>query len=83
MIEEVSQGNVTQSVKRLAIIKEITPLVSSREVVELENAFLQAQVVPSKAADDAYHVAIATVHQMNYLLTWNCGSVAEVMVVLK
>jgi predicted nucleic acid-binding protein len=80
VIEEVSQGNATQSAKRLAMVKEITPLVSSREVVELANAFLQAQVVPSKATDDAYHIAIATVHQMNYLLTWNCKHIANTVV---
>ncbi len=27
---------------------------------------------PANAADDAAHIAIAAVHQMDFLLTWNC-----------
>jgi hypothetical protein len=28
--------------------------------------------LPSNARDDATHVAIAAVHHMDYLVTWNC-----------
>jgi hypothetical protein len=33
--------------------------------------------MPAKAAIDAVHVAIATVHGMNFLLTWNCTHIAN------
>jgi len=41
---------------------------------------VQTQLVPSKVADDAYHIAIATVHQLNYLLTWNCKHIANAQI---
>ncbi|MDI6795188.1 MAG: DNA-binding protein, partial [bacterium] len=28
--------------------------------------------LPSKATDDAVHIALAAVHGIDYLLTWNC-----------
>ena len=34
-------------------------------------------VVPAKARADAAHIAIAAVHGMDYLLTWNCRHIAN------
>lgn len=33
--------------------------------------------MPKKAAVDAVHIAIAAVHGMDYLLTWNCRHIAN------
>ncbi len=77
VIAEIRQGNPTESAKRLAMVKDTTVLVSTQEVIELAFAFLTDQGVPSKANEDAHHIAVATVHQMNYLLTWNCKHIAN------
>jgi len=34
--------------------------------------------LPAKATADALHVAIAAVHGMEYLLSWNCTHIANV-----
>jgi hypothetical protein len=80
VIAEVSQGNVTQSARRLAALSGLSTLAPNNEVTELAKAFVQTQLVPSKVADDAYHIAIATVHQLNYLLTWNCKHIANAQI---
>jgi hypothetical protein len=36
--------------------------------------------LPPKAIDDAYHIAYATVHQVHYLLTWNCKYIANAQI---
>ena len=33
--------------------------------------------LPAKAAVDALHIALATAHQMDYLLTWNMKHIAN------
>ena len=33
--------------------------------------------IPDSAEIDAYHIAIATVNGMDYLLTWNCTHIAN------
>jgi len=38
---------------------------------------LAAGGLPAKAASDALHIAIATVHGMDYLVTWNCKHIAN------
>ncbi len=46
-------------------------LDTNDEIEELADAYLAAGVVPTKYADDALHVAMATVHGIRLLLSWN------------
>ena len=34
-------------------------------------------IIPIKAAEDSLHISIATVHAMDFLLTWNCKHIAN------
>ncbi|MSU63224.1 MAG: hypothetical protein EXS31_12650 [Pedosphaera sp.] len=34
-------------------------------------------MIPLSAAPDATHIALAAVHAMNFLLTWNCKHIAN------
>ena len=36
--------------------------------------------LPPKAADDALHIAVATVYGLDYLLTWNCRHIANAQI---
>jgi hypothetical protein len=51
---------------------DITP-----EVGHLESAILASGTLPRKAAIDAAHIAIAAVHGIDFLLTWNCVHIAN------
>ncbi len=33
--------------------------------------------LPAKARPDSYHLALATCHGMDYLVTWNCAHIAN------
>ena len=46
-------------------------LDTSSEIEQLANAYLAAAVVPPKFADDALHVAMATVHGVRLVVSWN------------
>ena len=45
--------------------------------VELAKGLVAAGIVPAKASEDALHISIATVHFVDYLLTWNCRHIAN------
>jgi hypothetical protein len=45
--------------------------------LELAAALVGEGPIPNKANLDAMHIAIASVHGMNYLLTWNCTHIAN------
>ncbi len=38
---------------------------------------LEAGAIPRTAAEDAFHVAVATVNGIDYLVTWNCKHIAN------
>lgn len=40
--------------------------------MELSKNLLSQGALPAKAIDDALHIAISSVHNIDYLLTWNC-----------
>jgi len=46
-------------------------LDTSAEIEELAEAYMTAAVVPPKFADDALHVAMATVHGVRLIVSWN------------
>ena len=80
MINEASQGNTEEATKRLAVLTDISLLTLNDEIVKLGTHFLQDKGLPAKATDDAYHIAYATVHKINYLLTWNGKPIANVQI---
>jgi hypothetical protein len=54
------------------------PLLELNQAVQaLAAQFLARSNLPSKANVDAIHIAAATVHGMDYLLTWNCKHIAN------
>ena len=43
----------------------------------LANALVAKNALPFKARTDAFHVAVASLNAMDYLLTWNCKHLAN------
>jgi hypothetical protein len=77
VIDESSAGDEKEIQKRLTIIDELKLLDLTQEVDELTKAILKSGVIPPKAVRDAAHIAVATVHEVDYLLTWNCTHIAN------
>jgi len=63
--------------KRLALLDSMPLLEISDDVGGLADAILSSGAMPHKAATDAAHVAVATVHGVHYLITWNCRHIAN------
>lgn len=74
---EASQGHSEAASRRLAVLDEITELETTSEAEDLADHLLREGPLPEKAAVDALHIAIATAHQVDYLLTWNLTHIAN------
>ena len=57
----------------------ILPLTD--EVDELAQALLKAGMLPVVAKVDCAHVAVATIHEIDVLLTWNCRHLANGLII--
>jgi hypothetical protein len=55
-------------------------LDTSEAVQGIAAQFLAKSNLPSKASDDALHIAAATVYGLSYLLTWNCKHIANAQI---
>ena len=77
LIDEVSAGDPVQAEKRINVIETFPQLEITDDVTRLAEALLLRKVIPQKAATDAAHIAVAAVHGMDYLMTWNCTHIAN------
>jgi hypothetical protein len=63
-----------QAIQGLRIL-DIIPAVGI-----LAAGFLESKVLPQRAATDAAQIAVAAVHGMDFLVTWNCVHIANALI---
>jgi hypothetical protein len=80
VVKETSQGDAAIASQRLEIIRSFSQLELNESVLNLAEQFLEHSNLPAKADVDAVHIAAATVHGMDYLLTWNCKHIANAQI---
>jgi len=74
---EAVLGNAEASQQRLEIIADLPKLSVTEAVRKLAKALITEGPIPPKAEIDAYHIAVAAVNGVEYLLTWNCAHIAN------
>lgn len=77
VIAEASLGDPEAVKRRVAVIADIMELQASDEVRVLGQELIRRNALPANAEIDAFHVAIATVNGIEYMLTWNCTHIAN------
>ncbi|MCL2701849.1 MAG: type II toxin-antitoxin system VapC family toxin [Phycisphaerae bacterium] len=80
---EIEQGDTEAKLRRRGTAAMLTRLEVIAESDELVARLLRSHALPAVAQDDAAHVALATVHKMDILLTWNCKHIANVIMMPK
>ena len=61
----------------MEVIKEIPILELNDTAINLARSFVKSGIIPEKAVEDSLHISLATVHGMDYLITWNCKHIAN------
>ena len=74
---ECAAGDPIAAKKRLDAIQQLPLLRVTTEAIEISKGLVARGIIPTKAAEDALHISIATVHAMDFLLTWNCRHIAN------
>lgn len=77
VLREVRGGDPNAAARRIGLLDGLKSLDVNEEVKRLAGIFLSEGCLPRKAGEDAVHLALATVHGMDYLLTWNCRHIAN------
>jgi hypothetical protein len=77
VVDEAMKGDAARASERLLAIAEMTMLDVTPAARNLASDLLSQTRIPRKAEIDALHIAIAAIHGMDYLLTWNCTHIAN------
>lgn len=80
VLEEAARGDGAIAAQRLEILRDFPLLALNKDVQGLAAQLLSRSNLPPKARVDAIHIAAATVHGMDYLLTWNCKHIANAQI---
>ena len=68
---EVRQGDPSAVQRRLEVIANLTVLETPPASHKLVQKLIDAGAVPQSSLPDAQHIAIAAVHRLEYLISWN------------
>lgn len=83
VINESAAGDKDLSRERMLLLQGVPQLEVVDEVTRLARALIAQGAVPPEAATDAAHIAVATVHRMDFLMTWNCTHIANAVMISK
>jgi predicted nucleic acid-binding protein len=72
VIAESKLGDPTVAKRRLRYLKGIRELPVTDKVRNLAEELVRKGALPEKAGADALHIATASVHGTDLLVTWNC-----------
>jgi hypothetical protein len=75
--DEAAQGAPMMAAKRLTLLNQLQSLPPSLYIAEVARALIRAAALPDKAVRDAEHIALAAIHHIPYLVTWNFKHIAN------
>ena len=71
VIAEAKTGDPHAAQRRMAAISDLPVLDVNEAVEDLARQLIAQKLIPSTSQEDALHIALATVHGMDFLVTWN------------
>ena len=77
VLDEAGDGDPVPARRRLAVVKDMAVLAVTQEARALARSLVAEGLLPEAASTDALHLALATIHRVEVLLTWNCRHLAN------
>jgi len=71
VLEEAERGDPREAQRRTTLLDTLRTLPLSPEATALAHKLIDAGAVPPQSLSDAQHIAIAVVHNIEYLVSWN------------
>lgn len=81
VLDEAAAGDPQEAKARMQMIGDFPVLEITEEAESLAMRIMESGAIPPNAVRDAAHIAVATVNQMDYLLTWNCKHLANAQII--
>lgn len=75
--DELASGNFPNRSKALALIRGIPRVRIEPAIAGIVSVYVRKRVMPRDPEGDALHLALASYHKCDFLLTWNCKHLAN------
>lgn len=77
VLDELSASAPERCAERLALVRDLPLLPVEPAIADIVQTYIQHKVMPMNPAGDALHLALASYHKCDFLLTWNCQHLAN------
>lgn len=77
VLDELGSGPSDRSGAWLALVADLPVLTVSPAIVEIVQAYIRHKLMPANPTGDALHLALASYHKCDFLVTWNCEHLAN------
>lgn len=77
VLDEIAFGEAAMARLRLETMETIPLLQATDEAMAIAGKILKSGLLPETAESDAAHIALASAHVMEILLSWNCRHIAN------
>jgi len=77
VIEELRSGSFPQKDEALKLVSALPLLDINEAVADTVATYISQHVMPNDPVGDALHLAVASFHKCDFLVTWNCRHLAN------
>jgi hypothetical protein len=77
VLDELQGGDFPNKDQAIELLSSLSLVPLAPEITEIVRAYLRHKVMPNDPVGDALHLALASFHKCDFLLTWNCRHLAN------
>ncbi len=77
VVAELMHGKYASQAEVVALIDDIKRVPIADEIADIVDVYLKNHLMPRESVGDALHLALASFHKCDFLLTWNCKHIAN------
>ncbi len=77
VLDELAGGPPERNLEWLELLQDLPLVPIIPAIAEIVQAYIRHKVMPRDPAGDALHLALASYHKCDFLLTWNCQHLAN------
>ena len=77
VLDELRKGGAHHKKPALDLALTLPLIPGGHEIAEIVQSYVKHKLMPEDPAGDALHLALASFHKCDYLVTWNCRHLAN------
>ena len=77
VLDELSRGSYPNKDKAIKLASNLPLVPVDPSISHIVQAYIRHKVMPNDPVGDALHLALASYHKCDFLLTWNCRHLAN------